>query len=669
MNYLISEAFYEFDNLKNKTDDKVMNDFIEKYSIEEIISAFKCNGFGVNAYPNSKSYKDYVKWHSKIYEKYSGQAKIKMLNEYDQELKKWNTLFNDYYSKPQFEKVAAIDDDKKLYAFLICFELYTRALSDYKFNKGKNQHFYGKIDLQKIINGEIKDIDSLTANQFTDTIDYIFQQASKIVQAFIYYAYLYKNNKFICCSYDEVIDWNDIDKSMIYFPLIDIRNVLFDAFEEWKFGSYHLVYRDENNIEINPCDIKNLIDEKIESQRFESFRQFSMRDYGETNLDKVGKEEYMSKLLPPSGFLDKNEKASYNEYLEYFSSQKLDYKVDGVEIVKWLRAYSVVRCANRGFLGSDMFPDIGIPEKWLYISTSNEWIKKFIEHGIDEKSACVIFNRLIFKKNSIDWFDAPFIKIGEKIITVPSYTSHIQDVLALISLATKENINLDFKGYCFEDRILNDLNKNQISAVSIKRKIDKEEYQCDVAFILGQDLFLCECKHTAQPLTQRKRYDFYNRKVPEDVIQMNRISDFYTLNTGYVLKELNNQKGYQYSLEWKPRHIYRMIIYSCKLAGKLNIDGVIITDYTVFTTILYKRLPTILKNGKPVKQIIPPKMKGVFQGKLTTNKLINYMDNPWQIGFQKAFTEVEDITVPINKINLHRKRVSRTIDDFYDMSK
>ncbi|GAA3328636.1 hypothetical protein GCM10020331_073400 [Ectobacillus funiculus] len=58
----------------------------------------------------------------------------------------------------------------------------------------------------------------------------------------------------------------------------------------------------------------------------------------------------------------------------------------------------------------------------------------------------------------------------KKIITIPSVASRIQDVLALISMAAKEDMNLDFKGYCFEDRILNDLNTNKIPAVSIKKK-------------------------------------------------------------------------------------------------------------------------------------------------------------------------------------------------------
>lgn len=66
---------------------------------------------------------------------------------------------------------------------------------------------------------------------------------------------------------------------------------------------------------------------------------------------------------------------------------------------------------------------------------------------------------------------------------------------------------------------------------------------------------------------------------------------------------------------------------------------------------------------------MPPKMKGVFQGKLTSNKLLNYLDTPWQIGFQKAATKVEDEVIPINKIPLHKKKVSRVIDNFYDLQK
>ncbi|GAA3328634.1 hypothetical protein GCM10020331_073390 [Ectobacillus funiculus] len=124
-----------------------------------------------------------------------------------------------------------------------------------------------------------------------------------------------------------------------------------------------------------------------------------------------------------------------------------------------------------------------------------------------------------------------------------------------------------------------------------------------------KDLFLCECKHTAQPLTQRKRYDFfYNQKIPGDIEQTNRICDFfYSSNLNYIIDEFNNKYGSTYTSDWRPRQIYRMVIYSCKLASKLDIDGVIITDYTIFTTLLYKRLPTIFFQDGRTTQFMPPK--------------------------------------------------------------
>ncbi|MCB8817378.1 hypothetical protein [Desulfosporosinus shakirovi] len=662
-----SSAFYELDNVLKDTKNDKSSAFIEKYSVEEILFAFKVNGFGVNAYPRSESEKSNISLdlHKKVYAKALMQMKQQLIEEYDLEIKTWNVLFEDFYSKDQFEEVAKINDENKLYAFLIVFEVYMRSLNDRKFNNGKNKNSYNEVDILRNINGEIKGINNLTANQFTDAVDYTFQQASKVIQAFIFYGFLYKNNKFTFCSYDKEINSSDINQSMIHFPLIDIRTVLFDAFEDWKFGNYEILRHDETSIEIKPKDIKDLIQDKIELQRFESSRQTFMCDFNSPNKEEV----YLSNLLAPNGYLDKREEASYNEYLEYFSSKSLDFKVDEIEIVKWLRAFAIVRYVNREFIDKVMFPESSKPDKWLYVSTIDEWVKRFVMYGIDKKSAKRICNRLKFKRNSIDWFDAPFIEIGEKIITVPSYASHIQDSLALMSLASKENFNLNFKGYCFEDRILTDLNENQIPAVSLKRNVNNEEYQCDVAFVLGEDMFLCECKHTVQPATPRKRYDFYNRKIPEDINQINRISDFYSSNIVYVLEELNKQKGCRYSTGWKPRRIYRMLLYSCKISGKFDPEGVIITDYTILATLLYKRLPTIYKNGEPIRQFIPPKMKGVFQGKLTTNKLLNFIKSPWQIGLQKAFTEVEDERVPINKIYLHRKKVFKTIDDFYAISK
>jgi hypothetical protein len=661
---LSSKAFYELIGVL-KNSDKT-DAFIRNHKLREILFAFKGNGLGVNAYPGSKSYENYLELLRKFYSCDLTQGELSEIKRYENDIKAFNALFEDYYSKNEFNEVIQVPDENKLFAFLIVFEIYVRALKDLRFNGGKNKDFYGDVDIRKNIMGKATGIDKLSANQLTDAIDYILQQASRVVQAFIFHGYLYDNNKFKCCGIEDEIEWADIEKSTLYFHLIDIRNVLFESLEDWKFGNYKVKW-DGKATEIIPEDLKSFLDEKIEIQRFESFRQTNINSNRDDN--KLLDLDPLTNLLAPDAFLDKWEWASYNEYLEYFSSDNLDYKVSGIELVKWLRAYAVIRYYNREFLTRNIFPDNGVPNNWLYITTRDHWIEMFTRHGIDRDSAGFIYNKLKFKKNSVDWFDSPFIEIGENVITAPSPVINLQDVIALMSMATNEDMNLDFKGYCFEDRILNDLRSNQIPAVSIKRKLEDNEYQCDVAFLLGNDLFLCECKHTTQPVTQRKRHAFYNHKIPKDVEQTNRICDFYNSNLIHVIYEFNKNQKCDLATDWKPRRIYRMLIYSCKLAQKLELDRVIITDYTVFTTLLYKRLPTIFKKGKPIKQIMPPKMRGVFQGELTTNKLLNFLENPWQIGFQRAATEMADEEIPINRLYLRRKKAFRKIDNFYDLSR
>lgn len=664
-----SSAFYELiDVLQDKKKVDKIEEFIMKYSVEDIIFAFKMNGIGINAYPNSESYNEYINIRPIIYSKAKVFKKEILVEEYDKGIEIINLLFSDFYLSERFNVVNKVPDDKKLFAFLIMFEIYIRAVKDIKLNEGKNNEFYGDVELKKNIEGKVIGLEKLSANQFTDILDFIFQQSSKIIQAFIFYGYLYKNNNFVSCAYNQEIEWSDINNSFEYFSLIDIRSVIFNIFDEWKFGNYIVEQIDVENIKIMPKDIRVLINEKVESQRFEAFRQSGSSKHNKMYKENIS-EDIIQNTLAPDAFIDELERESYIEYLEFFSSDNLNYKVGGIEIIKWLRAYAVVRYYNTNYLNNNTFPDNNSPNSWLYISTFDEWVEKFVRYGIDEKNAQSICKKFIFKKKSVDWFDSPFIKIDDKIITVPSYASHIQDIQALISLATKEDLNLDFKGYCFENRVLNDLNNKNIPAISIKRKFMDNEYQCDVAFVLGKDLFLCECKHTSQATSQRKRYDFYNKKIPEDVKQLNRISDYYSSNVQYVIEELNKKSKMNYLTTWKPRYVYRIIIYSCKLGSGFSTNGVLITDYTVFTTLLYKRLPTVFKDDKAIIQFIPPGIKGVFEGKITTNKLINYIENPWQVDFQKEFTEVKDEIVPINKINLHRKRVSRTIDNYYNTSK
>ncbi|GAA3328639.1 hypothetical protein GCM10020331_073420 [Ectobacillus funiculus] len=105
------------------------------------------------------------------------------------------------------------------------------------------------MDIQRNINGQTKGIKELSANQFTDVIDYLFfNKQVKSSKLLFFYGYLYNNNKFKYCEHDSGIDLSNIKKSFNYFPLIDLRTVLFDLFEDWKFGNYEVLERDEKKM-------------------------------------------------------------------------------------------------------------------------------------------------------------------------------------------------------------------------------------------------------------------------------------------------------------------------------------------------------------------------------------------------------------------------------------
>ena len=54
---LKNKAFYDLiEIIKNRVDCGQIDTFIEKYTLEEIIFAFRANGIGVNAYPGSNSF-------------------------------------------------------------------------------------------------------------------------------------------------------------------------------------------------------------------------------------------------------------------------------------------------------------------------------------------------------------------------------------------------------------------------------------------------------------------------------------------------------------------------------------------------------------------------------------------------------------------------------------
>lgn len=102
----------------------------------------------------------------------------------------------------------------------------------------------------------------------------------------------------------------------------------------------------------------------------------------------------------------------------------------------------------------------------------------------------IIIDFFTFNHKSQDLIDCPFILIDDQLVVIPSLTASADAARALASNFLNKNVNLDFKGGGFEDRIKAGFNINKIKNSRLYQKTSATEYECDVAFVIENDIFL-----------------------------------------------------------------------------------------------------------------------------------------------------------------------------------
>lgn len=627
--------------------------FFYENSVDDIIKILKFYGIYISNNRKLKPFEEKIK--ESMFEKSSKSTINKnKINKYYEEVGKWKRLYEEFYQHKALDELKNIPDDKKLFSFLVGIEFYTRFLI---YNRERNK--LENINLNIIMNyGEkSKDFKQLSRNEFDLYIDMNLRNASKIIKSFLYENTFIENRKFKY-EFSSKFDEDIVLKSLDYLNLIDKLNVINEELEHWKLGYASIIEKEKNIfttlINKNAThDLKNFI---IEECRLENLRCTALLQKQNTPNEFVMDNEKVA-------FISEDEKNAHEAIKQYFHIEDLNFRIWNVRIVEWLRAYAVIKKVNEERLGHNYLPDTYDFTDWMYVSTLDEWKEKFMKYKISQESAEIIVDKLLFEKSSIDIFDTPFLNIDNKIITLPYSSSIIDIATCFISLCRSNDAQLVFKGESFEKILLNRLKEKGIPAVTLKAKYNNEDYQCDLAFILKNDLFLCECKNRVQHDTLRKRYRFYNETLEEDINQMNRIASFYSDNIEIVRGEFNKIK--HVGNDWRPKRIYKVLIYSAKINNSVDeIKKLIITDFSVFDALINKKYPGIeYSRNNAIFQT--KKLEQIYTGPLTVNKLLNFIKEPYQIEIIKSHLEESQQEVAIDYSKLKRKYFYNTINHYY----
>lgn len=211
--------------------------------------------------------------------------------------------------------------------------------------------------------------------------------------------------------------------------------------------------------------------------------------------------------LPPGAFISIEELVAAGMLAGTFCLPMDDdaQLFEGLPLRVWLRgyAYCAYMAASQG--KRSLHSLLTLNEKDLRDGLANV--------GLSTCQAERFLELTSFQKNSLDLYDAPILRSsdGSLLFWAPAYTAPVIEQILLSrigSLNRRRGDDGEIMGTCtfedkgrrFEAQCLRAFQDVGVPARSFRYTVDGVQYDCDVAVLLDQTLFVFECKNHAIPL-------------------------------------------------------------------------------------------------------------------------------------------------------------------------
>ena len=494
----------------------------------ETILEFKKNRIGLNLYEDN-----YIN-------EVINALKLRSLNnlilqQYIREIEVINTLYNEYYNSNINKEIIKFIDKKTILgiAFLINEIAYNnnRRISDKKVKKSI-------IDIIDIYN----------------SAENIYINGSNIIKYYNHIKNIDFNRK---VKIKRIRIKKNIENNIVLSAqLLSIFDIIVGM---WQIDCLKIL-----------CKNKDIY---LKLKNIEKFKQSYIRENIYTLQQEINEEYSLNFKKLTSGtkygnFIIKQECSSYIDLINMFYNKKLDDKLLNIEYSTWLRFLSLL-IEKANYISNDKFLITKI-----YVKNMKNWIKWFEKNGIDRKEAELMINELIFYDKSIDYFDSPFFKVNKGLAIIPEIVKLIKPSRTIESIMTRTN-SKDNKGNNFEKYVCSILKYNKFQFVTLKERVNKEEFQCDVVFIRNNEIFFCELKNENFPRSYKK-YIASLENIEKYKSQIYRIYEHFKKNklVGYKFREKYGENS-EYNENLKP---IKMIIMSNIIEKKYHVEKMIITD-------------------------------------------------------------------------------------------
>ena len=247
--------------------------------------------------------------------------------------------------------------------------------------------------------------------------------------------------------------------------------------------------------------------------------------------------------LAPDGFVSLMEVHTMItlEDVFHFPVSKSQASFGGLRLTEWLRAYSIL---ERFYAHTE---EGGIRSEVVQIDV--EKLQTLMEKaGLSPSKTDTFLQATTFSKSSRDLYDAPILRdsTGRYFMFAPAYLSvSLPHVIA--SQLASQDLQVD-KGKEYEISVRQTLRDAGFHAVGFKYEVDDVQYDCDVAFVWNEHLFVLECKNYGLPMGGPSDAFFFEKKLAEAADQVMRIVKQFESDPSLVQKEFGSE------VAWKVAH-------------------------------------------------------------------------------------------------------------------
>ncbi|WP_166689725.1 hypothetical protein [Bacillus albus] len=650
--------FYELEKLsRNKKRFKThLEVFMKEHTVEETLDLVRLSGICFNPYHSkiNDTYKEIV---SLIEARYPNCKEH--IDEFVTTINSLNSIFQDFRDLRETKALNKIPQSKRVLSFIVALEIWMGSLTEYI--KGRSLQEIKKsypfvISLYDPGKAEVLPVGD-AINHAKGIADSVVENAGRILK------YLQYENGTL--EKLEHVSMNEIRAARDHIELFDIFSSLINLEQKWKFSNA-IITEDNNNFNVKLNNDGFLRAQESSKIRFISQKNKWYYDFLSSELTAQVNTESVE--LAPKQYLCEDEVFYSIAIGEFLLTHDLNIKCLNVSLTEWIRAYTIIILESKKELENRFNNGYVRPislGNWTIFREKKYWKKLFVKRGISRTSTDIIIEKFIFNNDSKDLLDCPFIEFNGALVLIPSIAASIDPSMSLVSLLVNNNIDISFKGTGLETDVLKALNTKGILAKRLKQSHKGETFECDAAFELNNELFFVEIKAFGQPSTYREYYNLllklyaHQPKAKETsderstTEQLERIADFYIKNMGIVCKELDLPEN------WKPKKIHKIILTTAMLGEPLFVNNTYIVDHSVFIRFLNRIPPGISFNNKLYVYRMPD-----FEGDITSEKLLNVLNNPPQIWLGNRRIKIEERKITLKNKTLDYPYLDDALGDF-----